>query len=77
MEAAGPEAAAAVETAVTVSADHVRAALAGSRPSVTGSERARLEAIYSEFLASRCSGLGGSDARAASAKRGGKRATLA
>jgi peroxin-1 len=62
--------------AVPVSAEHVRSALAQSRPSVTGAERARLEAIYAEFITSRCSGLG-ADARAGASKRGGKRSTLA
>ncbi len=64
-----------------VTAEHLREALARGRPSVSGAERARLEGIYSEFVSSRCSGLGSADARAAkaaaAAKKAGKRATLA
>ncbi len=67
--------------AARVTGAHLRGALARARPSVSGGERARLEGIYEEFVASRCSGLSGGDARAAkaraTAKAAGKRATLA
>ena len=54
-----------------IMAEHVAAAAASSRPSITASERQRLEAVYARFQQGRDPGLSGS----AAAK--GKRATLA
>lgn len=59
---------------VLVGQGHLEAALAGARPSVPAKERARFEAIYSQFQAGRESNLG---EESLSPRDKGKRQTLA
>ena len=80
-EAAGPDGVASA-AAAKVRPEHVRSATAAARPSVSTNEAARLDAIYTAFIAGRAGGLGADPAgipslggRRPPAK--GKRATLA
>ena len=61
------------EAAPLITAEQVASAAAAARPSISPSERMRLEAVYARFQQGRDPGLGGS----AASKGKGKRATLA